>query len=184
VEQESRGNFRRTPVTCVLHLSSDILQTAITKHTKKNTMKKIITILAMTLVVSTSFASIEPETVSSQALNTFSSEFVGATDATWTISKDFYQVTFTLDGQQMFAYYNKSGEFLAISQNISSVELPNSLKKSLKKVMGDRWITDLFEITNNDQTSWYVTIESADQKVVLKSDNGGKWRVFQTIEKI
>jgi hypothetical protein len=147
-------------------------------------MKKIITILVLTLIVSTSFASIEPETVSNQALNTFNSEYVGATNAAWTINKDFYQVTFTLDGEQMVAYYNKSGEFLAISQNISSVELPNNLKKGLKKVMSDRWITDLFEITNNDQTSWYVTIESADEKVVLKSDNGGKWKVFQTIEKI
>jgi hypothetical protein len=147
-------------------------------------MKKIITILAMTLIVSTSFASIEPETVSNQALNTFNSEFVGATAATWTINKSFYQVTFTLDGQQMFAYYNKSGEFIAVSQNISSVELPNSLKKGLKKVMSNRWITDLFEITNNDQTSWYVTIESADEKVVLKSDNGGKWKVFQSMEKL
>lgn len=147
-------------------------------------MKKIITILAMTLIVSTSFASIEPETVSNQALNTFNSDFVGAANTTWTISKDFYQVTFTLDGQQMFAYYNKAGEFLAVSQNISSVELPNSLKKGLKKVMSNRWITDLFEITNNDQTSWYVTIESADEKVVLRSDNGGKWRVFQSMEKM
>ena len=146
-------------------------------------MKKIIAILAMTLAVSTSFANTEPESVSSQALNTFNSEFVGAANPTWTINKDFYQVTFTLDGQQMFAYYNKSGEFLAVSQNISSVELPNSLKKGLKKVMGNRWITDLFEITNNDQTSWYVTVESADEKIVLKSD-GGKWRVFQKIEKI
>jgi hypothetical protein len=147
-------------------------------------MKKIITILAMTLIVSTSFASTERETVSNQALNTFNSEFVGATDPTWAINKDFYQVTFTLDGQQMIAYYNKSGEFIAVSQNISSVELPNSLKKGLKKVMSNRWITDLFEITNNDQTSWYVTIESADEKIVLKSDNGGKWRVFQSMEKM
>ena len=147
-------------------------------------MKKIITILAMTLIVSTSFASIEPQTVSGQALNTFNSEFVGATDATWTINKDFYQVSFTLDGQQLFAYYNKSGEFMAVSQNISSVQLSNYLKKGLKKVMSNRWITDLFEITNNDQTSWYVTIESADEKIVLRSDNGGKWRVFQTIQKI
>jgi hypothetical protein len=147
-------------------------------------MKKIIAILAMTLVVSMSFANTEPETVSSQALNTFSSEFVGATDATWAINKDFYQVAFTLDGQQMCAYYNKSGEFLAVSQNISSVQLPNSLKKGLKKAMSNRWITDLFEITNNEQTSWYVTIESADEKIILKSDNGGKWKVFQTIEKI
>ena len=146
-------------------------------------MKKIITILALVLTVSTSFAYTSPELVSKQALNTFSSEFVGATDVTWSISKDFYQVTFTMSGEKLFAYYNKAGEFIAISHNISSVELPNNLRKALKKQISDRWITDLFEITNLDQTSWYVTLESADEKVILKSDNGGKWRVFQASEK-
>ena len=146
-------------------------------------MKKIITILALVLTVSTSFAFTGRESVSSQALNTFNSEYIGATDATWTINKDFYQVAFTMDGQKLFAYYNKAGEFMAVTHNISSEQLATGLKKGLKKLMGNYWITDLFEITDNDQTSWYVTIESADQKIVLKS-NGGKWRVYQTIEKI
>jgi len=141
-------------------------------------MKKIIIILALVFSVSTSFAFTRPESVSSQVLNTFSSEYVGATEATWTISKDFYQVAFTLDGQRMFAFYNKSGDFIAVTRNISSVQLSKSLKKSLKKLMGNRWITDLFEITHDDETSWYVTMESADQKIILKS-NGGKWRIYQ-----
>lgn len=145
-------------------------------------MKKIITILALVLTVSTSFAFTGPESVSSQALNTFNSEYIGATDATWTISKDFYQVAFTLDGQRMFAFYNKSGDFMAATQYISSVQLPNGLKKSLKNLMGNRWITDLFEVRHDDESSWYVTLESADQKIVLKS-NGGKWRVYQNMEK-
>ncbi|HET9824301.1 MAG TPA: hypothetical protein VFP87_03140 [Chitinophagaceae bacterium] len=146
-------------------------------------MKKIITILALVLTVSTSFAYTTPETVSSQALNSFNSEFVGASDAAWTITKNFYKVSFTLNEQKLIAYFNKSGEFMAVSRNISSVQLPVSLKKGLKKHMSDYWISDLFEISNPDQTSWYVTLESADQKVVLKSDNGGKWRIFQASEK-
>ncbi|HET9825997.1 MAG TPA: hypothetical protein VFP87_11715 [Chitinophagaceae bacterium] len=146
-------------------------------------MKKIIAILALVLTVSTSFAYTAPESVSSQALNTFNSEYVGATDVAWTINKDFYQVTFSMNGEKLSAYYNKAGEFMAISRNISSVELPTNLRKALKKLMNDRWITDLFEITNLDQTSWYVTVESADAKVILKSDNGGKWKVYQASEK-
>ena len=145
-------------------------------------MKKIITILALVLTVSTSFAFAGPESVSSQALNTFNSEYIGATDAVWTISKDFYQVTFTLDGQRMFAFYNKSGDLIAVTQNISSPQLPTGLNKSLKKLMGNRWITDLFEVTHDDESSWYVTLESADQKIILKS-NGGKWRIYQNMEK-
>ena len=142
-------------------------------------MKKIITILALVLTVSTSFAFTGPESVSTQTLNTFNSEFVGATEATWTVRKDFYQVTFTMNGKVLSAFYNKAGEFMAVSHNISSVELPGSMKKSLKKLLTNCWITDLFEITNNDTTSWYVTLETADAKVILKSDNGGKWRTFQ-----
>src|SRR5215467_3758175 len=160
-----------------------MLQQQLQTTLKNIKMKKITIILALVLTVSTSFAFTRPESVSSQALNTFTSQFAGATDAAWTISKDFYQVTFSMDGQTLFAFYDKAGEFMAVTHNMSSVELPNSLKKGLKKLMGDRWITDLFEITNNDQTEWYVTVESADEKIVLKS-NGGKWRVYQTIEKI
>lgn len=146
-------------------------------------MKKITMILAMALTVSTTFAFTGGETVNSQALNTFNSEFIQATDASWTVSKDFNKVTFTMNGEQLEAYYNKSGEFMAVTRNISTVQLPASLKKSLKKFMDNSWITDLFEITNLDQTSWYVTIETADSKVVLTSHNGGKWSVFQKSDK-
>lgn len=147
-------------------------------------MKKITIILALVLAVSTSFAFTGPETVNNQAVNSFNTEFVGATDASWTVSKNFDKVTFAMNGQILSAYYNKSGEFMAVTHNISSVQLPANLKKSLKKFLNNSWVTDLFEVTNYSETSWYVTIETADSKLVLRSDNGGKWTVFQRIEKI
>src|SRR5205823_11761245 len=105
-------------------------------------MKKITIIVALVLTVSTSFAFTGPETVNSQTLTTFNSEFVGVTDASWTISKDFYKVTFTMNEQVLSAYYNKAGEFMAITHNISSVQLSSNLKKSLKKMMSNSWITE------------------------------------------
>ena len=147
-------------------------------------MKKIITILALVLTVSTTFAFTGGEMVNKQVMSTFKTEFVGASDATWTASSNFYKVAFTINGERLFAYYNKSGEFIAVSRNISSMTLPGSLKKSLKKLMSNGWISDLFEISNYDETSWYVTLETADSKIVLKSDNGGNWTVFQKVEKM
>jgi hypothetical protein len=146
-------------------------------------MKKIIIIFALVMTVTTTFAFTGGETVSSQALNTFNTEFARATGASWTISKDFYKVTFKMNEQHLAAYFSKSGEFMAVTHNISSVQLPTNLKRSLKKLMSNSWITDLFEITNFDETSWCVTLETADSLLVLKSDNGSKWRVFQRIEK-
>ena len=147
-------------------------------------MKKITIILAMALTASTAFAFTGGETANNQALNTFNSDFVKATDATWTGGKDFDKVTFTMNDQQLVAYYTKSGEFMAVTRNISSVQLPANLKKSLKKLMSNYWISDLFEINNNlDQTSRYVTLETADSKIVLRSNNGGHWTVFQKSDK-
>ena len=146
-------------------------------------MKKITIILALALTVSTSFAFANGEPSNNRAMATFNTGFVQASNVTWTTSKDFEKVNFTMNGQNLVAYYNKAGEFLAVTHNISSVQLPGSLKKSLKKMIGGAWITDLFEISNLDQTSWYVTLETADSRLVLKSDNGGRWTVFQKSEK-
>ena len=147
-------------------------------------MKKIIMILAMVLTISSSFAFTGEETINNRALNAFRTEFAGATDAAWTIGNDYYKVTFTMNEQKLFAYYNKSGEFMAVTRYISSLQLPLYLQKSLKKSYSNYWISDLFKIGNHDQTSYYVTVESADSKIVLKSDDGSKWTVFQKSEKI
>lgn len=138
----------------------------------------------MTLTVSSTFAFTGGEGVSSQALNTFHTEFAGATDITWTLSSNFYKVSFTLNEQKLFAYYDRSGEFIAVTRNISSVQLPLNLKRSLGKFMTNCWISDLFEIANHDETSWYVTLETPDSRIVLKSDNGSRWIVYQKMQNI
>jgi hypothetical protein len=147
-------------------------------------MKKITMILALVLTISTSFAFTGKEAINQQAVYAFKTEFAGATDAAWTIGSHFDKVTFTMNKQILFAYYNKSGEFMAVTQYISSLELPRYLQRSIKKSYGNYWISDLFKITKHDETSYYVTLENADSKIVLKSDNGSSWAVFQKSEKI
>jgi hypothetical protein len=141
-------------------------------------------ILVGVLTVSTSFAFTDKETINKQALYAFKTEFAGATEAAWKVNSDFYKVTFTMNEQKLFAYYNKSGEFMAVTSNISSLQLPVYLQRSLKKFISNYWISDLFTITNHDETSYYVTLETADLKIVLRSDNGSHWSVFQKSEKI
>ena len=141
-------------------------------------------ILTLILTVSTAFAFNGEKPVNKQALNAFKIEFAKATDAVWTACNDLYQVSFTLNEQKLFAYYNQFGEFMAVTHNISSCRLPHYLQRSLKKSYSHYWISDLFEITNLDETAYYVTLETADVKIVLRSDNGNAWTVFQKIEKV
>ena len=147
-------------------------------------MKKIMMMLALALTIGTSFAFTGEEAISKQALNAFKKEFSGATEAAWTVGNNYYKVTFSLNDQKLFAYYNTQGEFLAVTRNISSLQLPLSLQTSLKRSYNNYWISDLFEVASNDGTNYYVTVETADTKIVLKSAGGSDWSIYQKSKKV
>jgi hypothetical protein len=86
--------------------------------------------------------------------------------------------------QFVSAFYQLDGELIATSRNISSLDLPISLQTSLKKNYNKYWISDLFEISNNEGTSYYITLDKADSKVVLKSSGNGNWQTFRKTTKI
>src|ERR1051325_5592751 len=108
VRSKNQNSINRA-VTWNQHPASDVPDNNYHKTQKNTKMKKITIILALVLTVSTSFAFNGPETVNNQTLTTFNSEFAGVTDASWTVSKDFYKVTFTMNQQTLSAYYNKAG---------------------------------------------------------------------------
>jgi hypothetical protein len=146
-------------------------------------MKKSILMWAMmlTMGLSTLFANNE-ETINQKAVNSFKREFVNAQDVKWESTKDFVKATFKLNDQVMFAYYSQSGELMAITRNIVSSQLPINLLTGLKKNYGNYWITDLFEISSNNEQSYYVTVQNADQTLVLKS-SGGDWTTYKKEKK-
>ena len=146
-------------------------------------MKKILVILTLVLTVSTSFAGTGEEAVSKKAINAFKTEFTGATDAAWTAGTNYYKVAFTLNDEKLFAFYNTDGEFVAVTRYISSFQLPLYLQTSLKKSYNNYWITDLFEVANNDDTNYYVTLETADAKIILRSSDGRFWTTYQKSKK-
>ena len=140
-------------------------------------MKKIIIMLAVTISSLAAFAS--EENVDKKVLNAFSQEFAGAKDVKWTTNETFYKASFVFNGQYVYAFYQLDGELLAMTRNISSLDLPISLQTSLKKGYEGYWISDLFEISNNEGTRYYITMENADSKLVLKSTNAGDWASFK-----
>lgn len=145
-------------------------------------MKKIIIMLAVAISSLTAFAS--DKNVSSNVLNAFNKEFSGVKDVQWTSTNDYYKAEFVYNGQNVNAFYKSDGNLLAVTRNITSLQLPINLQTSLKNNYNNYWITDLFEVSSDDGTSYYITVEKADSKVVLKSDGSGKWDVFKKIAKI
>jgi len=144
-------------------------------------MKKMILSLAIAFTTLSAFAS--EENVNQKVLNAFKNEFTTATQVTWTVTEDYYKAEFMYNDKYVFAYYNMDGELLGLTRYISPVDLPIHLQMNLKKKYSSYWISDLFEVAKNDATSYYITIENADSKIVLKSAGGSDWSIFKTVKK-
>lgn len=121
--------------------------------------------------------------VNPAVLQSFQSTFKGAKEVDWTVSTTFMKAQFALDGQYINAFYNNDGTLIALTRNITANQLPVMLQTELKKEAANYWITDLFEISNDEGTSYYVTLENADNKVVLKASDNKDWNTYKKARK-
>ena len=120
--------------------------------------------------------------VSPTVLKSFETSFKAAQEVSWTVTGEMYKAAFTFNGQHVTAFYNNEGSLVALTRNITSNQLPIKLQTELKnKETG--WITDLFEVSGEEGVTYYVTMENADQKVVLKSEGISSWSVYQKTDK-
>jgi hypothetical protein len=143
-------------------------------------MKKILLSIATVLMLGASaFAAAGNDEVANKvAVRNFKKDFATATNIVWEQKQAFTKATFSLNGQVMFAYYNNNGDLQAVVRNITSDQLPINLLASLKNEYNDCWITDLFEMASNDETSYYVTLETSEKKIVLRSSGASAWEVY------
>jgi hypothetical protein len=148
-------------------------------------MNKIILSIATVLMMGLSaFAAKTDETdVNQLAVRSFHKDFVNAKNVRWEQKTGYVKVEFTMNDQVLYAYYNNDGQMTAVVRNIVSDQLPISLLTSLKRDYTGFWIPDLFEIAADDQTTYYVTLENADKKIVLRSNGIDSWEVYSRTRK-
>jgi hypothetical protein len=145
-------------------------------------MKKIIVSAMFLLSVSFGVMAQTQETNDKQINAAFHNDFAGATGEVWQKEAYFSKVTFSLNGSVLYAYYKPGGELIATSRNITSSQLPLHLLAELKNEYNSYWITDLFEMSVNGNSEYYVTLENATEKRILFA-NDFSWEVFDTVNK-
>lgn len=145
-------------------------------------MKKMIMTLAVAL--GTLVAVAGEENVNRKVLDAFNKEFAAAQQVEWSTGENFYKAAFVFNNKHVFAFYNRDGDLIGITRYMSSMDLPLNLQVSLKKNYTHYWISDLFEVAKKDGTTYYLTLENADIKIVLKSTDGNSWESYQKTKKI
>jgi hypothetical protein len=149
-------------------------------------MKKTILTISMMLAVAFTATNVfanDGSEFATKAQTSFGNNFSSARNVSWQTEKNFAKATFTMSNQVMFAYYNEDGELMAVVRNILSEQLPINLQTDLKKNYSDRWISDLFEVASEGQTSYFVTVENADETITLSSTDFNSWSVYKKVKK-
>jgi hypothetical protein len=145
-------------------------------------MKKIMLTLAIAISSVSVWAG--EENVNRKVLDAFHQDFATATEVHWTSGSNYYRAGFVYNNKHVFVYYNTEGEMLGMTRYISSMDLPMSLQSSLRNDYNTYWISDLFEVAKHETTTYYITLENADSKTILKSVGGGTWETYKTSKKI
>jgi len=141
-------------------------------------MKRLLVTLtiALSLVSLSSFAN--GEDVSPRAVKSFNKSFKNATEVKWTVTDNYFKADFALNGQYVSAFYNEDGGMIALTRNLSSLQLPIALQADLKSKYNCYWISNVLEVANEEGTSYYITLETADEQLTLKS-SGDSWSTFK-----
>ena len=148
-------------------------------------MKKRILLLSIVLVSFTAFSfAADAPAISKNVIHSFNQQFSNAKDIKWERTANYIKAGFTINDMVLYAYFNNSGELIAVTRFISPNQLPLQILNSLKKQNTGFWISDLFEIETESGTDYYATIENADQIIVLKSEGTSGWQTFQQIKKV
>jgi hypothetical protein len=145
-------------------------------------MKKMILGLAFALSSLASFA--KDENVSQKVLDAFHSSFATVSQVEWANGSNYYRASFVYNNKHVFAYYDLDGQLMGLTRYISSNDLPLCLQTSLKNDYSDYWISDLFEAAREDGTTYYITLENADTRIVLKSTGTLEWELYKKFRKV
>ena|SRR6476660_359177 len=145
-------------------------------------MKRLI--LMLTIVLSCTLGAHASDIkVTPTVLESFNTSFRNATDVTWTVTENYFKAQFNINEQYVAAYYDQDGHMIALTRNIRTSQLPIALQVTVKNNYEDCWISDLFELTNDQGTSYFITLENADARIILKSGFDSTWTVYKKTSK-
>jgi uncharacterized protein YxeA len=154
-------------------------------HLKETKMKKVIiaVIAIVAFTATTAIAKDSSNKVNFRVANHFKAIFTNATNVEWDITTEYTRATFIADGEKKEAYYNADAELIGQSRSITLDEFSKTTQKEIAKKYAGYTVKEAIEFSNEDFVDYYVSLENAKEKLILKISREGECSVFKTTEK-
>ncbi|GAO42547.1 hypothetical protein [Flavihumibacter petaseus] len=142
-------------------------------------MKKFLFIAALLISGICLGAATRP--VSREILASFNTDFKGNQNAQWTYLSEsgLYQVNFTYQQENLNAFYDESGQMIAIIREIGEDRLPMAVLFEVKRKYPGDSITRVLESTLQGETKYFVTVSNAQGSILLQSTVSGDISIFK-----
>jgi hypothetical protein len=142
-------------------------------------MKKLfIAALIVLAAGSTAFAA-DAAKISRQMKTNFEILYPRATNVSWSEAPQFLSATFTVDEEEMTAFFAKDGDLIGTTQKLELNQIPAKAIKKIKKNYATFNITEALEFTSGDTSKYYVMIEDGNRKQILEVSGFGDITVFK-----
>jgi hypothetical protein len=139
--------------------------------------KTILSIVIGLAMFSTAFAK-APEKVNELAMAAFQKDFHNASEVRWTANSMYVMATFKLDNQIQYAYYDYQGNLVGLVHHILTSSLPDDLSGDIKKHYSDYWVSELFQVTSEQGSFYYIQLKNADETLVLTTEGSDSWHKY------
>ncbi len=146
-------------------------------------MKKLLLAALVVAGLGTSAFATDGTKVSSRAQYSFEAKFANAQNVKWTAKENFSKVSFTLDEENVEAFFAFDGELIGLSRKVELKNLPLSAIQTIKKEYASSTIKEIIEFQQNDTKAFYVSLEKAGQKQILEVSLYGSVSVYRGTDK-
>ncbi len=127
-------------------------------------------------------------TISYTLLNKFAADFKNAKNATWTVTSNCQKVSFTLNGVQLTAFYDLSGEYAGTTQEVDYKTIPFAAQEEIAAAYKGYDVKEVvkfqYDINSTDinAATYFVDLKKAGSEIVVKTATGEKTSLFKTIK--
>ncbi len=104
--------------------------------------------------------------------------FVRHPNVKWDVTSSYILATFQMDRDVLYAYYDFQGNMIGLVHNILTTALPVHLQKDIKKHYSNYWVSELFQVTNDDGVYYYIQLKNADETIVLSTEGTNSWHRY------
>jgi hypothetical protein len=147
--------------------------------------KKLITLVAAFILITNAiFANTATNPVPASVESAFRQNFHHVTQVLWDSFGNYYKATVSDKSNTMYVFYSENAELMGMGRNVLSDRLPEVLQSDIKSRFQEYWITDLVQYKVADKNGYLITVENADKKFVLKSEDNQHWQIYSKENKI